>query len=342
MLSKLERQVACLDKWRSSPGSYGYSARPNWIDLSLDFNSAPHNHDTAIIVTGWHGQLEFMEATLKRYRETGAFVILAYDFPMQPWDKDTGTFAKFFPPERIMCLPHQFLMKHNTFDDPKRDGWLWLIIYAGGIIKTFPHFKHVLTVNADCIWTKPEGLDDLKEELGEDDLMSISSVENNIHTCAVIYKREAFLQIHKHIAHKMRVRILGSHSPEDLLTWAVRNSDLKEKVASIQPMELDNSSIDYYSRYNQDSTWKRLVGYRNLGAEFLTNLIERTEPVPREYVDLDLMAVAAPGFSNSLIQYYKTGDRRWLLKAWDENEDSHYDRLYYPIEEYGENPIMEG
>jgi len=340
MISKLEERIAGLEPWGSTPSGYNYSLRPNWIDLSLDFNSVPHKTDTAIIVTSWWGHLQFMRSTLTNYRKTGAFVILAYDFPCYSWDINFG-FTRHFPPPNIMLLPHMFLLKHQTFDNPKREGWLWLFIYSGGIIKAFPHFKYILTVNSDCIWTKPEGLQDLKNELGSDDLMSVTSMKNNIHTCAVIYKREAFLKIHEYIADKQKVQILGSHSPEILLTEYVRNFGLKEKVAPIQPMEPDNSSIDFYSRYNQDSTWKQLVGYRNLGAEFLTNLVERTEPVPREYIDLDLLKIAAPGFSDGLAQYYKTGDRRWLYKAWNENEDSWYSRVYYPIEEYGEEPIYE-
>jgi hypothetical protein len=39
-------------------------------------------------------------------------------------------------------------------------------------------------------------------------------------------------------------------------------------------------------------------------------------------------------------KYYETGDRRYLYMAWDQNEDSWYDRVYYPIEHYGEEPII--
>lgn len=334
MISEIEEKISGIKRWEHTPSGHDYSSRPNWIDLSLNCNNPPFRSDTAIIITSWWGHLQFMKATLTNYRKTGAFIILAYDFPCDPWDSDE-VFKKRMLPLEIQLLSHMFFMKHITFDNPKREGWLWLIAYAGGIIKVFPGFKYVLTVNSDCIWENPDGLQLLKDELGDDDLMSVTSMENNIHTCAVIYKKNAFLKIHAHFLKKLRVPVLGSYSPETLLTEIVRYSKLKEKVAPIQPMEPDDSSIDFYSRYNQDSTWKRLVGYRNLGAEFLTSLVEGKGLVPREYIDLDLMKIAAPGFSGSLAKYYETGDKRWLYKAWDENETSWYDRVYYPIEEYG-------
>ena len=232
-------------------------------------------------------------------------------------------------------------MKHVTFDNDKRNGWLWLIYYASGFLSSFYNFNYVITVNSDCIWEKPEGITQLKEELGDNDLMSVSSEPNNIHTCAAIYKRKAFEKVIFHIGKHLNVPILGSWSPETLLTEAVREMNLKEKVVSEQPMELDGSSVDHYSRYDQESTWKNIVGYRNLGAEFLTVLIERREPVEKKYIDLNLMKKVCQGFSDSLFNYYETGDRRYLYQAYDHNEDSHYDRVYYPIEYYGKEPVHE-
>jgi len=337
MISRIEEQIAGIIPWKSTPSGHDYSVRPNWIDIGFDFNSIPFKSDTLIIVTSWWGHLHLMEATLTNYRKTGAYIVLVYDFPVMPWDQ--SKFPQNFPTPKIMLLPHTFLMKHMTFDNPKRNGWLWLIYYAGGVVKSFPHFKYIFTVNSDCIWENPEGMDRIKEELGENDLMSISSQPNNIHTCAVIYKRKAFLKILFYLFLHLKQPILGSWSPEILLTKAVNKFNLREKVAPVQPMELDQSSVDHYSRYNQPSTWKDLVGYRNLGSEFITCLVEGKEPINREYVDLNLMKISCSGYSDSLLKYYETGDRRYLHQAWDHNETSWYDRVYYPIEEYGKEPI---
>ena len=158
-------------------------------------------------------------------------------------------------------------------------------------------------------------------------------------TCDVVYKPEAFNRVFDYLFDKFKVSIIGSYSPEKSLLEAVKALGLKEKIALKQPMELDGSSVDHYSRYNQDSTWKEIVGYRNLSAETMTCLIERLEPVNKEYIDLGLMKKIFKGYSDSLGEYYVTGDRRWLFRAWNHNEDSWYDRVYYPIEHYGDNPI---
>lgn len=323
-----------------NPSGWDFAHRPNWIDLGFDYNDSLFKKKIAIIVTSWWGHLPFMEATLSQYKKTNAFVLCAYDNPIFPWEKEPRIFYDRMPTFEIWKLPDTWCFKHNTYDNEKRNGWLWLMQYAKGILQT-SKFDYILHVNSDCIWEKPEGLPDLIKELGNCDIMSISSQENNIHTCAAIYKGTAFFKIFDFISSFISPPVLGSFSPEELLTMTVKNLELKERVAPIQPMELDNSSVDHYSRYNQNSTWKELVGYRNLGSEFLTCLIERTEPINPEYINIELMEKSMKGYSNSLGMYYKTKDRRWLYKAWDENEDSWYNRLHMPIEYYGDKPILE-
>jgi hypothetical protein len=137
---------------------------------------------------------------------------------------------------------------------------------------------------------------------------------------------------------KYRLPILGSLSPERMLVESVNVLGLKELKAPEQPLFKDGG-IDHYSSYNQNSTWKKVVGYRNLGAEHLTAIIEGLEPVNIEYVDFRYFKRIWSGESDTMYNYYKTGDRRYLYMAWDRNEDSWHDRLYYPLEHYGNSPI---
>jgi len=331
-----------MDLTEASPSGWDYSIHPNWFDLSFDENDKPCQMDTAIIVTSWWGHLPFMKSALKSYVKSGAYVLCAYDNPVKPWENSDNSFKEKMPDLDIWKIPHNWVFKHVTYDSDKRDGWLWLLKYAQAIVRSFSNFKYILHVNSDCIWEKPEGLQDLKDMLGEDDLMSISSQENNIHTCAVIYKVEAFHKAFDFALDFISPPVLGSYSPEELLTMAVRNLALKEKVAPEQPMELDQSSVDHYSRYDQPSTWKELVGYQNLGAIFLTCLIERREAPNLEYIDVEHMRKVCPGFSDSLLKYYETRDRRYLYQAFDHNEDSWYDRVFQPIEYYGAKPVFAG
>jgi hypothetical protein len=329
-----------MDLSKANPSGHDYSVRPNYFDLSFDHNDKPCQNDTAIIVTSWWGHLHFLKATLGQYIKSEAFVLCAYDNPMMPWSRELE-FKSRMPTYDIWQIPDQWVFKHTAYDNDKRNGWLWLMNYAQGIVRQFANFKYIIHVNGDCIWENPEGLQDLKDELGDDDLMSISSQENNIHTCAVIYKVKAFHFIMDFIRKYLSPPIIGSWSPEELLTLAVRSNEMNERIAPIQPMELDGSSVDHYSRYDQSSTWKNLVGYKNLGAIFLTCLIERREPPKLEYVDIHKMKLVCKGYSDSLFNYYETKDRRYLYQAFDHNEDSWYDRVYMPIEYYGGKPVYE-
>jgi len=241
----------------------------------------------------------------------------------------------------MFLAAHMWVHKHVTYEEPKRNGWFWDVMYAQGVIKNFDNFEYVFTVNGDCLWEKPEGVDELIELMGDADLMSVSSDYNTIHTCAVLFKRKAFMRIIDYMAKYHKVSIIGSYSPEKLLFEAVEILDLKEKKVPKQPEEPGQpGNVDHYSRYKQPHTWNDIVGYRNIGAEWLTALIERFEPPEKEFIDFKYFHTLHADSSTNALKFYETGDKRYLYMAWDQNEDSFYDRTYYPIERYGEEPII--
>jgi len=324
-----------------TPAASIHSHRPNWIDLSFNYNYLPSEKKEAIIVTSWHGHLMWLKSTLSNYRKTGALVVCSYDNPFKSWDIDNFEASDRLPSPEIFLLPHVWTFKHITYDDAKRCGWFWDIIYGAGAISSFDNLEYVFTVNGDCIWETPEGMPKLISILGDGDFMAVSRERNTIHTCAVVYKVNAFKKIIKYFTDNYTYPVLSSHSPEIILEEAVRVLGLKETVAPEQPMELDGSSVDHYSRYNQPSTWKSVVGYRNLTAEYLTAAIERKEPVEKKYFDIRYFKYLSTGGQQSLREYYETGDRRYILQLWDRSEDSWYDRVYYPIEMYGKEPIYD-
>lgn len=328
-----EKQISGIIPGLRTPANWDHSIRPSWIDLALNFNAIPYKSDTAIIVTSWHGHLPWLKATLKNYRLTDKYVICAYDFPFEAWGTDD--LSKMLPAKDIWLLSHSWVFKHPTFDTNKREGWFWDVKYALGIINQF-NFKYVFTVNSDCIWEKPEGVDvmlsDFKNMGG--DLVSVSSEDNCIHTCAILWKVEALNKAFDYMTERYSVPVIGSFSPEVVLLDAVKHIPLIETRMPKQPMD-PNGSVDHYCRYNQDSSWKDYVGFRNLGSEHLTCCVERKEPIPPEYVDLRYSWYFGSTGASSLVKYYETGDKRWLYKHWDENEDSYYDRLYYSLECYG-------
>jgi hypothetical protein len=235
------------------------------------------------------------------------------------------------------------VFKHITYGAEKRNGWLWDIIYGAGIVNLFPNFEYVFTVNGDCIWEKPEGVNDVIELLGNHDLMSSSS-NGTIHSCSVIWKREAFIDFVYYIRNKLSENRRESFSPEVLLVeWA---KDKLNKIPEVQARypqgHVHQGKIDHYSSYKQDSTWKRLLGYRNLGGEHKWSCLEHLEPVEKKYVDLrEDGKFLSKHEHDTLLHYYLLQDRRWLYKYWAEGEDSYWNRRYYPLEYYGDIPVTD-
>lgn len=341
MISKEEKMIAGIIPYGREPAAHDHSIRPNWTDLAINYNSAPCNIDTAIIVTAWFGQRPFLRPTLESMRLTGKFVICAYDPPVHAWSGDKD-FREKMPPYDLFLIPHCWVHKHVTFDNPKRVGWFWDVRYAQGIIKSFPQFEYVFTVNGDCPWEKPEKVNDLIAYMGDNDVMAVTAEPNKIHTCAVLYRIEAFNAIVDYMYEYHKVPIPGSYSPENIFTEAIRKLNLKEKVVEKQPMEPGDGSVDHYSRYNQPNTWNDIVGYRNIGAEFITAVVERFEPPEKKFIDFRFFDDVMTQYHGHLLKYYETGDKRYLHMCWDYNEESWYDRLHYPLEYYGDEPILEG
>jgi len=342
MISEEEKTLARMKPFARTPSTRDHANRPNYIDLSLNYNNGPHKSNTAIICTSHRGHLAFLKYALRQYRKTGKFVICSYDPAVFPWDSEEH-YQNNTPDIDIYCAAHMWIYKHITYEEPKRNGWFWDVRYAQGIIRNFDNFEYVFTVNGDCIWEKPEGVDELIELMGDNNLMSVTSDHNTIHTCAVLFKREAFMKILDYMAAYHKTSIIGSYSPEKILLEAVTVLGMKEKKVPNQPEEPgEPGNVDHYSRYKQPHTWNDIVGYRNIGAEWITTLIERFDPIEKKFIDFKHFDTIYADCSSHIRKYYDTGDRRYIYKGWQENEDSWYDRVYYPIEHYGKTPIGEG
>jgi len=318
---------------------------PNWYDCVFNVNSFPFNTDMAIIVTSWHGQLRWLKKTLQNYRLTGKYVILSYDNPFLPCDPsskvDEIAFNERLPRSIHYLMAHSVVMKHLTFDADKRTGWFWDVKYAQGLVNQFPNIKYVYCTNGDCILEKPENINQLVELLGDGDLMSGQSAEGStIHTADVIYKIDAFNKVVNYMTEHFIIPVIGSFSPENLLGEAVIYNKLKVTHAPQQPISLLDGSIDYYCRESVPSTFREVIGFRNLYAEQEYRENNALEPLPKEFVDdYKDYSYIDPGDRVTIGMYYKTGDRRYLYQWWDRGEDSWYNRLYFPIEHYGKEPI---
>jgi hypothetical protein len=343
---RLNRMTAGIDPWLENFGA-GMEHRGrdgmSWYDLSINCNSAPCETDLAIIVTSWYGQLKWLKKVLANYRLSGAFVILAYDNPFYAWSEmHHAAMVRTMPQPAHYVLANAVVHKHITYDADKRNGWFWDVRYAQGILKQFPNIKYVYCTNGDCICEKPEGFRDLIKLLGEADIMAGQSDQNKVHTADYLCKAEAFHKLFDTMAEEMRVPVIGSRSPEGMMIEAIRDLRLKLIHPPQTPVDPIDGSVDFYSRYDQPSTFKDLLGYRNLYAIQEQAWQDGLEPLTKEYLDnYENWAYFSGEERSTICKYYETGDRRYLMQYWDCGEDSWYNRLYMPLEAYGEKPIYE-
>lgn len=297
-------------------------------------NNPIANTDTVIIVPTYDGHLSFLEKVLRQYRKTCKYVICSYDR------------HSLSPPIDILDIPHSWVFKHKTYGAEKRNGWLWDIVYAAGIVKLFSNIKYVITANGDCIWDKPNNINKLFELLGKGDILSASCEPNLIHTCNMVMSRAFFLIFVERIKERLEENRPESYSPEVLLRNFVNANSFVNVPVPKQPIypkeHFYGGKVDHYSAYGQDSTFKEIVGYRNLGAEHKAACLEHLEPVPIKYMDLREDGMYFNQHErNTLIKYYQTNDRRWLYKYFSEGEDSYWNRRYYDLEYYGKEPLFD-
>ena len=288
----------------------------------------------AIIVTSYEGHLPFLKYVLTKYRETNAYTICSYDRHGENIPND------------ILDIPHSWVFKHPTFGAEKRNGWLWDIVYAAGILLQFNNIEYIFTTNGDTVWDKPQNLNQIVELMGDADLMSSSS-NGTIHTCNKIWKRKAFYEFVSWIRTNLTSNRPESYSPEVLLRDFMSISKFTHKTAPKQPLFPVNhfyeGKVDHYSSYHQNCTWKEILGYRNLGGEHKAGCQEHLEPVPAKYFDLrDGGKFLNKHERDTLYFYYMMSeDRRYLYKYWAEGEDSYWNRRYYDIEYYGTEPLYD-
>jgi hypothetical protein len=319
----------------------GYS----WPDIYFNQNDKPFQTDTAIIVTSWSGQLGWLKATLSAYRRTGFYVILAYDNPFYVWQNidDPEHSLRLMPRPIHHLLAHSVVIKHKTYDADKRTGWFWNTKYAQAIVNGFPNIKYVYATNGDCVCEKPEGFEELKRILGDGDFMSGQSEPGRtIHTACVLYKIEAFNKIMDYMSSRNQFTIIGAQSPECMLRDAVNVLKLKETFAPVQPI-LPDGSTDYYCTRGLPSTWRDVIGFRNLYAEQEYRENNRLDPLPGKYFDpwMD-WCYFRDDWRGTICRYYQTGDKRYLMMWWDRGSDTDTERRYYELDHYGKEPIIDG
>jgi len=320
-------------------------------NMVMEENSFPFNAKIGMVFTGYKGHLPYMRYALEQYRKIkDMFIVGAYDaWYLNPSCKN----HELIPTPDIWYLAHMWVYKHYTWNGhSKRHGWLWLQAYAASVLKSFENMEYIFTSNGDCIWNRPEGVYEIIDLLGDSDLMSGQSNHYGdgrpmIHTCSVIFKRDVYFSFINFMMKKLKESTTASYSPEGLIMQWILENDIKYKHAPIQPKyttEGLKGEHDTYCEEGGESTWKNILGFRNVIAEKGWRCTNKKPPMNKKYFDLKNLQHWTGYDKKTLYQYYITGDWRYIL-MWHDQDPTlpvkiKEERKQRNLDYYGKEPIF--
>jgi hypothetical protein len=296
--------------------------------IMSEVNLFPLNAKIGLIFTCHMGHMPYMKYALQQYRKIeDMFIVGAYDSRIVTPDTDK---RRGFPFPDIWYLAHMWFTKHYTWGGHhKRHGWIWLQIYASSILRQYKNIKYIFTANGDCVWDRPEGVNEIIEMLGDNDFMSGQSQTREtdgwefIHTCSMVFKRDAYFDFIDFILDMMPDSSTVSFSPEYLIQLWTKEHNIKWDHAPVQPYYTTGEFKGRHDTYCEEggpSTWRDVLGFRNLESEKNWLCSKHKEPLDVKYFDLrDIKLYYRDHDKNTLVNYYLTGDERYIRMWWDQD-----------------------
>lgn len=315
--------ISILKKRDQIRNKYGDCQESDELEkIMVNNNTFPFKAKLGMVLTSWSGQLIYMKHVLKQYRKIkDMFIIGAFDNRLVTKNEKTIPFPD------IWNLAHMWVNKHYTYGGhAKRHGWIWSQIYASSILRTFKNIEYIFSANGDCVWDRPEGVYEIIDVLGDNDFMSGQSETRKtdgfhfIHTCSMVFKREAYFSFIDYVIDQvMHETKTVSFSPEGLVRKWAEGNNIKWEHAPIQPYYKTGPDVgrhDTYCESSSESTWKNILGFRNLEAEKNWRCSHGEPPLDKKYFDLRVLSNFKDNDKNYLVPYYKTGDEKYLKLWW--------------------------
>jgi hypothetical protein len=318
----------------------------------VEENNFPFNAKMGMVFTSYKSHIPYIKYALEQYRKIkDMYIVGSYDtWYINPQSKSHDQ----LPYPDMWYLAHSWVFKHSTWGGhSKRHGWLWDHYYASSVLRPLTNLEYIWTSNGDCCWDRPEGAYEIIDLLGDADLMSgqsehYQSGEPMIHTCSVVFKRDAYFSFIDHVINKLKVSTSASYSPEALLTEWVLENDIKYKHAPLQPYYQSGQYKGHHDTYCEQgcaSTWKDVLGFVNVTAEKTYRCNTRLLPLDKKYFDLrDVEKHWTDLDKKALYKFYTTGDYRHIMLWWDLSpetpRDIRIERKNWTIDHYGKEPIM--
>ncbi len=257
--------------------------------------------DTCIIVPTHYYHAPWLRACLESCRATGLFVILAYDNPLY----DEKQQLKFrFPNAKTLMMADYTSIKHKTWGSGVGIPHSWNMWYGLHAAQSFG-FKYVFNLNGDCILEKPENLPQLRQKLGNDDIISCEwHPKRYMGTMAYLGKMEHVVK-------------LWDMNLERMYQYNYGNAEARfgkfahELGLKVTPVE--NPEDPHHKPPGVKGTIRNMLGMRHLHAEHKVRRWDKLEPIEEKYCEIEYMNTHE---QNTLLKYWKSGNKKHLQAWW--------------------------
>jgi hypothetical protein len=305
-LKWLEQQI----KKRESRGEKFSTAQiKNWEKNEKDlYNNQVRDYDKinklqkdlAIIVPTHFYQCVWLKACLESCKKTGYFTLISYDNPF--FDKNHKVEQRM-PSSHTIMLADSLIMKPKTWGGGVGVPHSWNMYFGLNFLKSLG-FKYVFNINGDCIMEKPEGIETIREMLGDADAIACEFEEGRYFgTMSWLSKLDLMATMWDENFQRMFQYNFGNAE-------ARMGIFAKRLGAKIVPVE--NPEDHHFKPPGVKGTWRKVLGFRHLHAEHKVRRALKMEPVEERYFD------RGPNdqFLNSL-------ERNSIAKYWKDSDKSH-------------------
>ena len=262
-----------------------------------------------VIVTAHASQRMFMKACLESIKSIG-WILVVYDNPLDNYKKE-------LPSDKCFKLMDSFFMKHDTRIVPGPTyPQFWNFRYASDILAG-SSAELIFAIGADCILEKPQGISEIVKMLGDNDLISCSTLGHAGPFCGTksfLVKKQAFVKLVSHIQEDNFYPFKDIGNLENRFGMAIKALELKEVSDIKQPKE-SQFAYGYDEKGNsiERGTWGEVLGFRHLGGEHKVRRVKKKIPIEEKYYDKDFLRDQE---TDTIAKYWKTGDSKFIKQWW--------------------------
>lgn len=255
----------------------------------------------AIIVPTHKYHAVWSKACFESCHKTGYWTLVAYD---NPYYQANHKHEQLLPSVEALMYVDEILLKPKTWGSGVGIPHSWNMYLGLKMIKSLG-FPYVFNTNGDCIMEKPEGVDKLFGMLGDADMIACEYHPGKyLGTMAWMAKTDVALKLWEMNFKNLYRNNLGN---------AEARMGIFAKKLDLKIVTVKNPSDHHFKDWKFKSTFKEVLGIRHLHAEHKVRRWDKTKPVEEKYFDKLFLNQHE---KNTLLNYWKTGEKKFLKQWW--------------------------